>query len=106
MQEPMLTETNEVVQRLKQILVRDLRIDITPEGIPDDYSLLEDGLALDSIVIEELIAKIEDQFSMRFDDRILDSRLFRNLTVLAQFVAGERAAHGAAAASTARSLSS
>jgi acyl carrier protein len=84
-----LTSASEIVPQLKQILVGDLLLDVTLDQIPDDYSLLEDGLALDSIVIEEFIAKIEDRFGVRFDDRVLDSALLSNLRALGAFVGRE-----------------
>jgi acyl carrier protein len=87
-----LTETPDVVQRIKQMLVEDLQLKVIPEEIPDDYSLLESGLALDSILIAELIAQIENRFGLQFDDRVLEAELFDNLSVLAAFVARECAA--------------
>jgi acyl carrier protein len=82
----------DVVQRLKQILVQDLLLNVTLDEIRDDYSLLDEGLALDSIVLEEFIVQIEDQFGVRFDDRLLNTELFSNLSTLAAFVAHECAA--------------
>lgn len=85
-----LIETTDITQQIKRILVADLQLNIVPEEIPDDYSLLESGLGLDSILIAELIARIEDRFGLNFDDRVLDVELFNNLTLLAGFVAQER----------------
>jgi acyl carrier protein len=85
-----LTETTDIIQQIKRILVEDMQLNIVLEEIPDDYSLLERGLGLDSILIAELIARIEDRFGLHFDDRVLDAELFNNLTLLAGFVAQER----------------
>jgi acyl carrier protein len=85
-----LTETGEVVNEIKQILVEGLQVNVVPDEIPDDYSLLEDGLALDSILIAELIALIEKRFGLQFDDRELEVELFENLSVLAAFVVRAR----------------
>ena len=93
----MVTDTADIVGEIKSILVQDLQLRIVPEEIPEDYSLLERGLALDSIVIAELIAQIEDRFGLQFDDRVLDVALFDDLSRLAAFVARERAAARAAA---------
>lgn len=82
-----LTSVPDVVRSLKQILVQDLLLNVTLDDIPDDYSLLEDGLALDSIVIEEFIAKIEDRFAVQFDERVLSPELLSNLSALGAFVA-------------------
>jgi acyl carrier protein len=96
-----LTDTStgraEIVHRIKRILVEDLQLNVVPAEIPDDYSLLESGLALDSIVIAELIVQIEDRFGVQFDDRTPEMGLFDNLSVLAAFVERERRAKTAAA---------
>lgn len=85
-----LIGTDDVVQQIKQILADGLQVNVVPNEIPDDYSLLEDGLALDSILIAELIALIENRFGLQFDDRELAVELFDNLSVLAAFVARAR----------------
>lgn len=85
-------ETTDIIQQIKHILVEDMQLNVVRDEIPDDYSLLESGLGLDSILIAELIARIEDRFGVHFDDRELDVQLFNNLTRLAGFVAQERQA--------------
>jgi acyl carrier protein len=87
-----LTETTDIIQQIKHILVEDMQLHVVSDEIPNDYSLLESGLGLDSILIAELIARIEGRFGLHFDDRVLDAELFNNLTLLAGFVAQERQA--------------
>ncbi len=85
-------ETQDVIRQLKSILVKDLELNLKEEDIPDDVSLMEGGLALDSVVIAELIGQIEDQFGFRFDDDNLRENLFSNLTTLAELVANKKLA--------------
>jgi acyl carrier protein len=85
-------ETQHVIRQLKSILVKDLELNLKEEDIPDDVSLMEGGLALDSVVIAELIGQIEDQFGFRFDDDNLRENLFSNLTTLAELVANKKLA--------------
>lgn len=87
-----LSDMAEVAQQIKQILVDDLELRLIAAEIPDDCSLLERGLALDSILIAELIVRIENRFGFQFDDRMLETRLFDNLSELAAFVTRERLA--------------
>ena len=87
-----LIETTDIIQQIKHILVEDMQLNVVHDEIPDDYSLLESGLGLDSILIAELIARIEDRFGLQFDERVMDAELFNNLTLLAGFVAKERLA--------------
>jgi acyl carrier protein len=82
-----VTEASEIIQEIKHILVEDMQLNVIPEEIPDNYSLLESGLALDSILIAELITRIEDRFGLRFNDDVLNAELFNNLSLLAGFVA-------------------
>ena len=90
--EKTLASASDVVQQLKDILVNELLLGVTIDQIPDDCSLLEDGLTLDSIVVEEFIVRIEDRFGVRLDDRVLSPELLSNLSMLGDFVARERAA--------------
>ena len=82
-----VTEASEIIQEIKHILVEDMQLNVMPEEIPDNYSLLEGGLALDSILIAELITRIEDRLGLQFDDNVLNAELFNNLSFLAGFVA-------------------
>jgi acyl carrier protein len=80
------TRASEVIQEIKNILVEDMQLNVIPEEIPDNYSLLESGLALDSILIAELITRIEDRYELRLGDDVLKVELFNNLNLLAGFV--------------------
>lgn len=87
-----MIETTSIIQQIKHILVEDMQLNVVRDEIPDNYSLLESGLGLDSILIAELIARIEDRFGLQFDDRVLQAELFNNLGLLAGFIAQERMA--------------
>ena len=87
-----LIETTDIIRQIKHILVEDMQLNVVSDEIPDDYSLLEGGLGLDSILIAELIARIEDRFGLQLDDRVLEAELFNNLSLLAGFIAQERLA--------------
>lgn len=84
-----MIETKDIIQQIKNILVEDMQLNVVRDEIPDDYSLLESGLGLDSILIAELISRIEDRFGLQLDDRVLEAELFNNLSLLAGFVAQE-----------------
>lgn len=88
MQDAVAVDTG-IVRQIKEILVEDLHLRIEPEQIPDDYSLLEGGLALDSVVIAELIVQLEIRFGFHFDDAQLAASLFEDLSRLAAFVEAE-----------------
>jgi len=84
-----VNEAKDIIQQIKSILIEDMQLNLSPGQIPDDYSLLERGLGLDSILIAELIARIEDRYGLQFDNHVLEAQLFNNLSTLAAFVGQE-----------------
>jgi acyl carrier protein len=88
------TTADDIIREIKHILVEEMQLNVTAAEIPDDYSLLESGLALDSILISELIARIEDRFGLQFDDRLLEAELFDSISRLAAFVGQEQMSSG------------
>ncbi|MEO1082879.1 MAG: acyl carrier protein [Acidobacteriota bacterium] len=89
----------ETTAAIKNLIASDLDVNIELDEINDDVSLLESGLALDSVVIVELISLLEQRFDFHFSDENMKPALFENLTTLAQFVAertGVAEAHGVA----------
>lgn len=76
----------EIIATLRHILVEELDVRLTAEMVTDDVPLLEHGLGLDSIVLYEFITLIEKRFGFEFADQSLDTKVFANLTVLAQHI--------------------
>jgi acyl carrier protein len=74
----------EIISTLRHMLVVELDVRLTAEMVTDDVPLLERGLGLDSIVLYEFITLIEKRFGFEFADQSLDTKVFANLTVLAQ----------------------
>lgn len=81
----------ETITAIKNVIASDLDVNIELEEIGDDVSLLENGLALDSVVIVELISLLEKNFDFHFSDEDMKPALFESLTTLAQFVADKTA---------------
>lgn len=76
----------EIIATLRHMLVEELDVRLTAEMVTDDVPLLERGLGLDSIVLYEFITLIEKRFDFEFADHSLDTKVFANLTVLAQHI--------------------
>ncbi|HEX8110775.1 MAG TPA: phosphopantetheine-binding protein [Kofleriaceae bacterium] len=76
----------EIIATLRHMLVEELDVRLTAEMVTDDVPLLERGLGLDSIVLYEFITLIEKRFGFEFADQSLDTKVFANLTVLAQHI--------------------
>ena len=78
--------TQEIAAQLKTIIATDLDVNLALDEIDETVPLLEDGLALDSIILLEFIALIEERFAFEFRDRDLELNNFENLSTLASFV--------------------
>jgi acyl carrier protein len=76
----------DIIATLRRMLVEELDVRLTAEAVTDDVPLLERGLGLDSIVLYEFITLIEKRFGFEFADQSLDTKVFANLTVLAQYI--------------------
>ncbi len=75
-----------VLLRIKQIIARQLDIGVGLEEIPDEASLMEGKLAVDSIVLYEFISLLEREFNFEFPDQDLGVELFSSLNRLSGYV--------------------
>jgi len=89
----------DIVAELQRIIVEDLDVRIAAADVTPEVPLLEGGLALDSIVLYELITLIEKRFGFEFADDNLNTAQFENLTVLARYIQGAVAQRPRAVAS-------
>ena len=77
---------SEVVDQIKELIASELDANLTVAEIGEDASLFEDGLGLDSVAIVEFITILEDRFNVQFSDMDLTSKMFRNISTIADFV--------------------
>lgn len=83
---------DDIVTELKRIIADDLDVNLKFDEIDEKVPLLGEGLALDSIVVVELINLVENRFGFEFEDSELNVESFRNLTALAGVIERRRAA--------------
>jgi len=81
-----------IVSELKRIIAQDLDVNMRIDEIDEKVPLLGEGLALDSVVVVELISLIETRFGFEFEDSELSVESFRNLAALADVIERRRAA--------------
>ena len=87
-----MAESADLELDLKTLLVKRLRLEgIAPESIPDDATLTEAPLGLDSIDLLELALAIEEKFGIKIDDDELGKAAFRSIGALASFLRAQRA---------------
>ena len=82
----MTSNDDSVIETLKRIMVDDLDLDLAYEDIDEDVPLFEGGLALDSVVVVELISFIEKRFNITLPEEMLTLDAFKNLRSMAQAV--------------------
>ncbi|WP_075618278.1 phosphopantetheine-binding protein [Paenisporosarcina indica] len=77
-------ERRQLTDRLKEIIVERLDLEIDPKLITDDQPIFGRGLGLDSIDALELFVVIEDEFNVTvYDDNI---EVFSSINKLADYI--------------------
>lgn len=71
---------------VKTLLARMIAPDIPADTIRDDAPLLDGEIGLDSIVLIDFIAKLEDLFAIRFLDDDLVPSSFRSIATLVSVI--------------------
>lgn len=75
--------SDQVLEQVKRIVAEDLDINLSYEEIDDTVPLFEEGLALDSVILVELISFIEKRFGIELRDDVLNMEAFHNLQSVA-----------------------
>lgn len=75
-----------VLERIKRIVVEDLDLDLAYEDLDETVPLFEEGLALDSVILVELISFIEKRFNIELRDEALNMETFKNLQSVARVI--------------------
>jgi acyl carrier protein len=75
-----------VLDQIKRIVIEDLDLNLTYEDLDDTVPLFEEGLALDSVILVELISFIESRFEIQLQDDVLNTETFKNLESIARII--------------------
>ena len=84
--------SDQVLEGIKRIIAEDLELGIDYQDLTPTVPLFEDGLALDSVVLVELISFIEKRFEIVLPDDLLTVDTFKDLQSVAQVVGARLAA--------------
>ncbi|MDQ5857794.1 MAG: phosphopantetheine-binding protein, partial [Acidobacteriota bacterium] len=71
--------------RVKELIVRRLKLDIDPTTIQDDAPLFGEGLGLDSIDALELVLGLEQEFGIKVEDEEVGVKAFSSVNALVDF---------------------
>jgi acyl carrier protein len=72
--------------RVKDLIVRRLKLDIDPGTIQDDAPLFGEGLGLDSIDALELVLGLEQEFGIKVEDEEVGVKAFASVNALVDFI--------------------
>lgn len=72
--------------RIKEMLVRQLKLQVTPAEIDDAAPLFGEGLGLDSIDVLEVVASIEKEFGVSIQSQEEGERILTSVNGIAEFV--------------------
>jgi len=78
--------TDQVLEQIKRIVVEDLDVNLKYEDLDDSVPLFEEGLALDSVILVELVSFIEKRFNILLRDESLNMETFKNLQSVARVI--------------------
>ena len=80
---------DELNTRIKQLIVKQLKLEIDPASIRDDAPLFGDaanGLGLDSIDALELVLGVEKEFGIKVQDEEVGVKAFASVDALYDFI--------------------
>jgi acyl carrier protein len=73
-------------EQIKDLIIRRLRLEISPNEIDDNAALFEDGLGLDSIDALELVVGLEQEFGISIPDEDVGKEAFASVEALCSYV--------------------
>lgn len=73
-------------ERVRNLIIQRLKLEISPEEIDVDAPLFGDGLGLDSIDALELVVGLEQEFSIEIPDADVGKRIFASVRSIADYV--------------------
>ncbi len=89
-----MVEREELKRRVKELIVRQLKLEIDPTTIQDAAPLFGEGegsLGLDSIDALELVLGVEKEFGIKVQDEEVGVKAFASVDALCDFIASKAA---------------
>lgn len=88
-----MTENREdLARRVKELIVRRLKLEIDPTTIESGAPLFGEGLGLDSIDALELVLGLEQEFGIKVEDEEVGVKAFASVDALVAFIEQKKTA--------------
>ncbi|PLX50959.1 MAG: acyl carrier protein [Desulfobulbaceae bacterium] len=81
---------SDLKEEIKELLVRDLRLQTTAAAIDDNEPLFGDGLGLDSLDAVELVVQVNKHFGVQIKDMNEGQKAFTSVQTLADYIAAHQ----------------
>lgn len=83
---------DDLAPRVKELIVRRLKLDIDPATIDSSAPLFGEGLGLDSIDALELVLGLEQEFGIKVEDEEVGVKAFASVDALVDFIEQKKTA--------------
>ncbi|MHC4779661.1 MAG: acyl carrier protein [Planctomycetota bacterium] len=81
-----MSDTNALAGRVKELIIKQLRLKIAPDDIEDSAALFGGPLGLDSIDALELVVGLEKEFGVSITDQAQGEKVLRNVETIVQYL--------------------
>ena len=85
-----MPEDKALKEQIKDLIIRRLRLEISPNDIDDNAALFGNGLGLDSIDALELVVGLEQEFGISIPDEDVGKEAFASVQALCSYVEKHR----------------
>ena len=85
-----MAEEKSLKEQIKELIIRRLKLDVSPQDIDDSSPLFGDGLGLDSIDALELVVGLEQEFGISVPDEDVGKEAFASVNALCTYVQKNR----------------
>ena len=82
----------DLAPRVKDLIVRRLKLDMDSTTIQDNAPLFGEGLGLDSIDALELVLGLEQEFGIKVEDEEVGVKAFASVNALCDFIEQKKSA--------------
>lgn len=86
-----MTERRKVFEeKIRQLVIGKFNLDIDPQDISAEQSLVELGVGVDSVSTLEFIMELEEEFGILIDESQVGPEIFETVEKIVEFIASFR----------------